>query len=83
MAESKLFNFSLDDSPYDFIKAKWRFILVTRFPQILEIWTCCLSHILEREMIEAMFSMYEYIVRIITIYDVCSVYMNDNIIYIF
>lgn len=47
MAESKLFNFSLDDSPYDFIKAKWRFILVTRFPQILEIWTCCLSHILE------------------------------------
>lgn len=78
MVESKLFNFSLDDSPYDFIKAKWRFILVTRFPQILEIWTC-LSHILE----QAMFLIYEYIVRIITIYDVCSVYMNDNIIYIF
>lgn len=85
MAESKLLwfisFFPLWTTPMILLNRNGDLSSLTRFPRILEIsrWTCCLSHMLE----QAMFSTYEYVVRIMTIYDVCSAYTNDNIIYIF
>lgn len=85
MAESNLLwfisFFPLWTTPMILLNRNGDLSSLTRFPRILEIsrWTCCLSHMLE----QAMFSTYEYVVRIMTIYDVCSAYTNDNIIYIF